>query len=127
MVVGAPMLGGGVAYVYTRGAGAWRESAQLRAPDTHAGDFFGGAVAITGTTIVVGADNHDNAGAAYVFAKESSGWHLSAELAGADDRAGSGFGYSVAIGAGTIVGRRANAGAGYWHGLCLPEGPLRLA
>jgi FG-GAP repeat len=103
MVVGAPMLGGGVAYVYRRGAGGWRESAQLRAPDTHAGDFFGGAVAITGTTIVVGADNHDNTGAAYVFAKEGPGWHLSAELAGADDRPGRGFGYSVAIGAGTIV------------------------
>ena len=103
IVIGAPMLGGGVAYVYRRGAGAWRESAQLRAPDTRAGDFFGGAVAITGTTIVVGADNHDNAGAAYVFAKGSSGWHLTAELAGAEGRPGSGFGYSVAIGAGTIV------------------------
>jgi hypothetical protein len=103
MVVGAPMLGGGVAYLYTRGAGAWRESAQLRAPDTQAGDFFGGAVAVAGTTIVVGADNHDNTGAAYVFVKGSSGWHLTAELAGADGRPGSGFGYSVAIGAGTIV------------------------
>jgi hypothetical protein len=103
MVVGAPMLGGGVAYVYRRVTGAWRESAELRAPDTHAGDFFGGAVAITGSTIVVGADNHDDMGAAYVFAKKSSGWHLSAELAGADPRPGSGFGYSVAMGAGTIV------------------------
>ena len=103
MVVGAPMLGGGVAYVYTRGARAWRESAELRAPDTQAGDFFGGAVAVTGTTVVVGADNHDNMGAAYVFAKASSGWHLTAELAEGDGRPGSGFGYSVAIGAGTIV------------------------
>ena len=60
----APMLGGGVAYVYTREAGAWRQSAELRASDTQAGDFFGGAVAVTGTTIVVGADNHDNTGAA---------------------------------------------------------------
>ena len=67
------MLGGGVAYVYRRGAGAWRESAELRAPDTQAGDFFGGAVAVAGTTIVVGADNHDNTGAAYVFAKGQLG------------------------------------------------------
>jgi hypothetical protein len=103
MVVGAPTSGGGVAYVYTRDARAWRESAQLHAPDTQVGDFFGGAVAVTGTTIVVGADNHDKTGTAYVFAKESSGWRLTAELAGAGDRPGSAFGYSVAIGAGTIV------------------------
>jgi len=103
LVVGAPMLGGGVAYVYTREAGAWRETAELRGPDTQPGDFFGGAVAVTGTTIVVGADDHDNTGAAYVFTKDSSGWYQTAELAGAGGRPGSGFGYSVAIGAGTIV------------------------
>jgi hypothetical protein len=103
LVVGAPLLGGGVAYVYTREAGAWRQAAELRGSDTQPGDFFGGAVAVAGTTIVVGADNHDNTGAAYVFTRDSSGWFQSAEVAGAGDRPHSGFGYSVAIGAGTIV------------------------
>lgn len=103
LVVGAPLLGGGVAYVYTREAGAWRQAAELRGSDTQPGDFFGGAVAVAGTTIVVGADNHDNTGVAYVFTRDSSGWHQSAELAGAGDRPGSGFGYSVAMGVGTIV------------------------
>jgi FG-GAP repeat len=103
MVVGAPTLGGGVAYVYTREAGDWRETAKLRGPDTQAGDFFGGAVATTGGMIVVGADNHENSGAAYVFTKQSSSWNVIAELAGDDDRPGSGFGYSVAVAAGTIV------------------------
>ena len=102
-VVGAPLLGGGVAYVYTREAGAWRQAAELRGSDTQPGDFFGGAVAVAGTTIVVGADNHDNTGVAYVFTRDGSGWHQSAELAGAGDRPGSGFGYSVAMGVGTIV------------------------
>jgi hypothetical protein len=97
------MLGGGVAYVYSREAGAWCQTAELRGPDAQPGDFFGGAVAITGTTIVVGADDHDNTGAAYVFTQDSAGWYQTAELAGAGDRPGSGFGYSVAIGAGTIV------------------------
>jgi hypothetical protein len=35
--------------VYRRDRQAWRESAQLRAPDTHAGDFFGIAVAVAVT------------------------------------------------------------------------------
>ena len=103
MVVGAPMLGGGAAYLYTRDAAAWREAGELRGPDSQAGDFFGGAVATTGTTIVVSADNHDETGAAYVFSKEGSGWHLTTELSGASDGPGAGFGYSVAVGAGTIV------------------------
>jgi FG-GAP repeat len=103
LVVGAPLLGGGLAYVYIREAGAWRETAELRGPGTQPGDFFGGAVATTGTTVVVGADDHDGTGAAYVFRKDGSGWHQDAELAGSGDRPGSGFGYSVAIGAGTIV------------------------
>jgi FG-GAP repeat len=103
LVVGAPMLGGGVAYVYTQEAGAWRQTAELRGPHTQPGDYFGGAVAVIGTTIVVGADDHDGTGAAYVFTQDSSGWYQTAELAGAGDRPGSGFGYSVAIGAGTIV------------------------
>ena len=83
LVVGAPLLGGGLAYVYSREAGAWRETAELRGPGTQPGDFFGGAVAVAGTTVVVGADDHDGTGAAYVFRKDGSGWHQAAELAGA--------------------------------------------
>ena len=72
-------LGGGVAYVYTREAGAWRQAAELRGSDTQLGDFFGGAVAVAGTTIVVGADNHDGTGAAYVFTMDSWGWSQRAD------------------------------------------------
>jgi hypothetical protein len=59
-VVGAPSLGGGQAYIYTRVADGWREAAELRGPNKP-GAFFGGAVAIAGGTIAVGADNQDNA------------------------------------------------------------------
>ncbi|HTW09493.1 MAG TPA: hypothetical protein VME46_18445 [Acidimicrobiales bacterium] len=103
LVVGAPLLGGGVAYVYTREAGIWRETGELRGSGTRPGDFFGGSVAVRGSTIVVGADSHGTTGRAYVFSRGSRGWHQAAELAGAGGPRGSGFGYSVAIGAGTVV------------------------
>ena len=125
---GAPMLGGGVAYVYpARGPGVGGKPPAACTRPPMRGSFFGGAVAITGTTIVVGADNHDNTGAAYVFAKEGPGWHLSAELAGADSRPGRGFGYSVAIGAGTIVVGAPTPVLGTGTAYVFPEGPLRLA
>jgi hypothetical protein len=103
LVIGVPMLGGGVAYVYRRDAGAWRQTAELRGSDTQPGDFFGGAVAISGGTIVVGADNHDHTGRVYVFTQDRGGWDQTAELAGLASGPGSAFGYSVAVGAGTIV------------------------
>ena len=59
--------------------------------------------------------------------RTSSGWHLSAELAGADDRPGSGFGYSVAIGAGTIVVGAPMPVLGTGTAYVFTEGPLRLA
>ncbi len=102
-VIGVPMLAGGLAFVYTRDAGGWRETAELHGSDTQAGDFFGGAVAIAGGTIVIGADDHGATGRAYVFTHDRSGWHQVAELAGSGAPPGSGFGYSVAVGAGTIV------------------------
>ena len=101
LVVGAPMLAGGRAYVYSRQAGGWRQTAELRGSDTQPGDFFGGAVAIAGGTIVVGSDDHDDAGRGYVFTRDRRGWHQTAELASGTP--GSGFGYSVAVAAGTIV------------------------
>jgi FG-GAP repeat len=103
LVVGAPMLGAGAVYVYTRDARGWRETTELHGPRAQPGEFFGGAVAIAGGTVVVGADNYESTGAAYVFRREGSSWHRVADLFGAGDRPGSGFGYSVAIAEGTIV------------------------
>jgi len=64
--------GQGAAYVYVGGSGTWSEQAELTASDGAAGDFFG-FVAISGSTVVVGADCHPASptacgpGAAYVF------------------------------------------------------------
>ena len=72
----------GRAYVFTKTAGGWEQTAELKGSDTVAGDNFGVAVGISGTTIVVGASSHDStsAGRAYVFTKTASGWKQVAEL-----------------------------------------------
>jgi hypothetical protein len=92
----------GRAYVFTKTATGWKQTAELESSDTVA-DGFGESVAVSGTTVVVGAVYHANeAGRAYVFTKTATGWKQAAELEGSDTEAGDDFGYSVAV-AGTTV------------------------
>jgi hypothetical protein len=59
---------GGEAYVLTKSGTGWHLSADLEGSDTVAKDNFGSAVAISGATVVIGADLHaKKAGRAYVF------------------------------------------------------------
>jgi hypothetical protein len=118
-VVGAPGHANfaGRAYVYTKAATGWKQTAELKGSNTAGGDNFGTSVAISGTTIVVGAYSHANtAGAAYVFAKTGAGWKQTAELEGTDT-ASDYFGVSAAIsGTTAVVGAFADAssdGAAY--------------
>ena len=81
-VVGAPYktpgsaTDAGAAYVYTRAQGSWSQEPELSDPAAAGGDYFGTAVARSGdraligaygTTLQVGADFLDGAGAAYVY------------------------------------------------------------
>ena len=60
--------GSGAAYVFTRTGAAWTEQAYVKASNTGAGDYFGFSVAVSGDTVVVGAQAEDIfAGAAYMF------------------------------------------------------------
>ncbi len=102
----------GRAYVFTKTAVGWRQVAELTGSDTIASDDFGGSVAISGATAIVGADSHaSRAGRAYVFTKTAVGWRQAAELKGSDTVAGDGFGWSVAIsGTTAVVGATVHAG-----------------
>jgi hypothetical protein len=81
-VVGAPGSGGtGVVYVFVRAGSTWSEQARLTASDGAAGDRFGGSVAISGDTVVVGAACKDShRGAAYVFVRSGTTWSQQARL-----------------------------------------------
>ena len=94
----------GRAYVFNKTAAGWKQVAELKGSDTVAADRFGTAVAISGTTVVVGAYDHaKDAGRAYVFAKTAAGWKQVAELKGSDTVANDYFGWSVAISGTTAI------------------------
>jgi hypothetical protein len=134
-VVGAPgdNLGRGAAYVFVHSGGAWTEQAKLNVKGeepscaysypqrggqvcTADGEGFGESVAISGSTVVVGAPRRsgfraDRRGAAYVFVRSGSAWSEQAELRASDGFANAGFGASVAISGSTVV--VCGAGAAY--------------
>jgi hypothetical protein len=108
----------GAAYVFTRSGGAWSQQAYLKASNTGANDRFGGSVAVSGDTVVVGAPDEDSSttgvngapdegaiasGAAYVFTRSGTIWsqqaYLKASNTGSDDR----FGVSVSASGSTVV------------------------
>ncbi|MCA9690266.1 MAG: FG-GAP repeat protein [Myxococcales bacterium] len=89
------------AYVFTKVGGAWKQQAQLDSNTGETDDSFGGAVAVSGNAIVVGAPRHDgaypNSGAAYVFERTGTTWSLQTELAPALAEEDALFGSGVAI------------------------------
>ena len=77
---------------------------RLTAPDPAAYAFFGHAVAIDGSTAVVGAWGvNDNTGSVYVFAEVDGGWQLEASLRAPDGSPKDRFGHAVAIDSDTLV------------------------
>jgi hypothetical protein len=50
----------GAVYIFVRSGGSWSQQAYLKASNTGAGDRFGQDVAISGDTVVVGANDEDS-------------------------------------------------------------------
>jgi hypothetical protein len=114
LVVGAPnhMVGSnqgqGAVYVFAESGGTWTQQAELTAADGLANDMFGGSVALSGSTVVVGASNRmggseTEQGAAYVFVESGGTWSQQAELAASDPGYDDNFGWSVAVDGSTAV------------------------
>lgn len=128
----------GAAYVFVRSRGAWHRQAILPDPGQASDDEFGSSVAVAGQTAIVGATGVNNsAGAAYIYARSGSRWHLQASLPDPSGITFDVFGSSVAVWGGTAVVGAINAnnevGAAYvyvrsgttWHrqaALTLPGG-----
>lgn len=95
------------------------QAAYLKASNTNARDEFGGAVAVSGDTVVIGAARESSdatgvngnqannlalySGAAYVFVRNGASWSQEAYLKASNTEAFDWFGYSVAISGDTIV------------------------
>lgn len=112
IVVGAPFddIGGnpqqGSVYVFNRHGGDWVETQKLTASDGAADGHFGWSVAVSGSTIVVGATNelsfNFDQGSAYVFDRQGRGW-VEQKLTTSDEVEGDSFGFSVAVSGSTVV------------------------
>jgi hypothetical protein len=114
-IVGAPGIPTkqGSAFIFTLSGGVWAQAAALAGTGNGVHDF-GSAVAINGTTAVVGAWFH-TAGAAYIFTASGGTWTMAAQVFPSDNRTGFGAavatsGTSVAVSA---VGSSGNGGRVY--------------
>ena len=101
--------------MFARSGSTWAQQAKLTASDGAIDDYFGWSVAISGSTVIVGAPyNTSQIGAAYVFTRSGSTWAQQAELNAFDGAVGDEFGYSVVISGPTVaVGAPSGVGAVY--------------
>lgn len=113
VVVGAPGIDSGRAYVFVRNGAGWSEQEVLQPIGGEPGDFFGKAVDIDGDLIVVGATGEDGAGtgvgadhtdnsegasgAVYVFERQGGSWTQTAYIKAPNTDAGDEFGTSVSL------------------------------
>ena len=98
----------GSAYVFNRQGGGWVETQKLTASDGATNDNFGWSVAISGSTIVIGAwgkmiGGNPAQGSAYVFNRQGGSWTETQKLTASDGGVDSDFGYSVAFSGSTLV------------------------
>jgi hypothetical protein len=113
------LVDSGAAYVFVRSGSSWSQQAYLKASNTGGVDNFGESVAVSGGTVVVGADREDSnatgvngdqldnsadyAGAAYVFVQRGTSWSQQAYLKASNAEWGDGFGTSVSMSGDTLV------------------------
>jgi uncharacterized repeat protein (TIGR01451 family) len=105
----------GAAYIYERnlgGADNWGEAAKIFASDAATDDDFGNVLAISGDTIVVGADQYftSQTGQAYTFVRSGNNWVQRAKPTASDGVAFDFFGLSVSLSGDTLVVGAENAG-----------------
>jgi hypothetical protein len=125
----------GSVYVFTRSGTAWAQQAVLTASDGAAYDYFGGAVAVSGDTLAVGAHGdtigaNGSQGSVYVFARTGTTWTQQQKLTASDGAASDFFGIAVALSGSILVvgahlddtGTSIDRGSayvftylGYWH------------
>jgi hypothetical protein len=97
----------GAAYAFARSNGSWTQTQKLMADDASMNADFGVAVALEGSTALIGAYGDGSyQGAAYVFADAGGTWGQAQKLVASDGAADAHFGISV-----TLDGARALIGA----------------
>lgn len=108
----------GAAYIFTRTGTSWSQKTEFTASDGADNDTFGFPVSISGTTVLVGAQGHnDYTGSAYIFVHSGEKWSQQAELTASDGENNDNFGVATALSGNTAVlgalGNNDDTGAGY--------------
>jgi uncharacterized protein (TIGR03437 family) len=114
VVIGAPFddtatnADQGSAYVFVRVGAVWTLQGKLTANDGAANDGFGGAVAIGGDALVVGADGdsveaNEAQGSAYAFARSGPVWSFQQKLIAQDGGRINNFGNAIAISGDALI------------------------
>jgi len=109
----------GAAYVFARSGNTWTQQAYLKASNTSSHDHFGGTVALSGNTVVVGAPMESGAstgvngmqttegapgsGSAYVFVRSGATWIQHSYLKASNSETFDTFGQSVSVSGGTVI------------------------
>jgi hypothetical protein len=112
----------GAAWVFSGSGANWKQVAMLQAQDGQEMACFGWAVGISGTTVLVGAEQTDaGSGAAYVFKAKGSKWTQLDELTSTDGGSTPEFGYSASLSGKTALigadGSDADSGSAYLYKL----------
>lgn len=104
-------IGSGSAYVYRFDGSTWQEEQKIIASDGAANDTFGNAASVSNNTIIVGAQEDDdagsNSGSAYIYRYNGSMWIEEQKLTANDAAPGDLFGERVWLsGNVAIIGAR---------------------
>jgi len=119
LVVGAPSgANDGSVYIFRWTGSGWAQEQKIPGPNIAAGPQtgFGRVVAISGDTVVIGANVDDtaatDAGSAFVYVRNSGVWTFQQKLTVAGGALNDNFGDAVAIDGDTIVCAASGADAG---------------
>ena len=93
--------GSGSMYVFTRSGTTWTQQQKLLASDGQAGDRFGGFIALSDDTALIGTywddDNGVDSGSMYVFTRSGTTWTQQAKVLASDGAAGDTFGSWISL------------------------------
>jgi len=103
---GTPSLPGAV-YVFERTGTTWSKGTKFVPSDGASRDNFGFSIALRGNDALIGAIRDDSiafdAGSAYVFVRDTTGWTQQAELEAPDAKSSNQYGHAVALGKDTAL------------------------
>ncbi len=103
----------GAVTTYQRTSSGWHQQSVLKDPAGQGGNLFGWSVALSGSTLLVGAIDVGVGGAVYCYVHSDHGWRAQAKLAAPPSGSGGGdeFGASLAIAGSTALIGAPSAGA----------------